>query len=213
MTNAVKLGKDGVGKTLCLFGSLVTLLLASRRNAFEGLGEVGLEILDDVSGTLEVSVLALNLVKLGAGRIVGGDNVRVVSRLGGGCRDARRTPCEEPKRMPGQNPWRVSRKLSSIDQLLGVGVEGVAPLAFGKVERLDGKRVDVSELRVNAVGDGLSRLERRVEEVLTVAVGGSEERMRLDGGLSKSERVGNKGNGSDLLESLAVVKGELGRRR
>ncbi len=57
--------------------------------------------------------------------------------------------------------------------------KGLAPLALGKVERLDGERVDVCELRVDGGGDGLSHLERRVDEVLAVAVGGSKERYDL----------------------------------
>lgn len=172
-----------------------------------------MQVLDNVGSTLEVGILRFDLVKFGVGSVVSRDDVRLICGFGRGvemlaisllnCRGVRLD----------EGAGVVSGELGSIDQLLSVGVEGVAPLALGKVERLDGERVDVSELRVNAVGDGLGSLERVVEEVLAVTVGSSEDGVRLDGRLSKAERIRDERHRSDLLECLAVVESSLGGGR
>ncbi|KAI3478305.1 hypothetical protein L1887_59781 [Cichorium endivia] len=214
VAHALELGKDGVRDALGLLGGLVALLLAARRHRLERLGEVGLEVLDDVGGALEVGVLALDLVKLGVGRVVGGHDVRLVRRLGGGVDALAVRFLERGGVGLDEATGVVGGHLGGVKELLGVGVEGGSPLALGKVERLEGERVDVGELGVDAVGDGLGGLERRVDEVLAVAVGGGEERVRLDGRLGKAERVRDQWHRDDLLEGGALIEGGLaGRRR
>lgn len=185
-TDSLKLNQEGIDQSLSLGSGVLTLgLVGVRLDVVDRLVQIVLELLDSIGGSLNDGVLVLELLQLGRSGVDLGLNTgfpRLLQRCGVCSKDVE---------------WQASNFLRGR-------LERVRPLGLGEVQSFHELVVDVVQLAVEGVGDGLSKLDRVVDQVLADVVGTGNEGVGLNGAHCKVERDMDKRHVDNLVERARV---------